>query len=187
MVILRKMLKKLFGNKIIIYKLASVGKKVEIDRSVYFAYPERIKIGNYVHIEGRVFCEGKGGIDIDDYVIIAPEVVMLSSMHRFKGAQMLPYDEVDLLKPITIERCVWIGMRAMILPGVTLGEGCIVGAAAVVTKSFPPGSILAGNPAVAVGQRDMIQYRRLISESKFYLKLKQELNLKKKEYKESLG
>ena len=61
----------------------------------------------------------------------------MTSMHRFKGAQMAPYDEVDLLRPVTVENFVWVGMRAMILPGVTLREGTIVGAGAVVTKGLP--------------------------------------------------
>jgi acetyltransferase-like isoleucine patch superfamily enzyme len=50
-------------------------------------------------------------------------------------------------KPIRIERNVWIGFESCILPGVTLGEGSIVGARSVVTESVPPFTIVGGNPA----------------------------------------
>ncbi len=80
---------------------------------------------------------------------------------------------------MTIERAAWIGMRAMILPGVTVAEGSIVGAGAVLTKSFPAGSILGGNPAVVIGQRDMDSYHKCIWDNSFYLKTKKELDLKK--------
>jgi maltose O-acetyltransferase len=54
---------------------------------------------------------------------------------------------------VVIEDDVWIGTRAIILPGRRLGKGCIVGAGAVVTKDVEPHSIVAGNPARAVGSR----------------------------------
>ena len=53
-------------------------------------------------------------------------------------------------KPITIKRDTWIGMNAMILKGVTVGEGAIVAAGSVVTKDVPPYTVVAGNPAVVV-------------------------------------
>jgi len=104
----------------------------------------------------------------------------MTDMHNYKDADMLPYDRVELLKPVTIERCVWIGLRAMIMPGVRIGEGSIVGAGAVVTKSCPPGSILAGNPAQIIGRRDMEHYHRLVNEGQFYLMLKQKHGFDKK-------
>jgi maltose O-acetyltransferase len=55
--------------------------------------------------------------------------------------------------PVTIGDDVWIGARAILLPGITINSGSIVGAGAVVTKDVPPGSIVAGNPARVVRYR----------------------------------
>jgi maltose O-acetyltransferase len=54
---------------------------------------------------------------------------------------------------VTIGDRVWIGYRAIILPGIEIGEGAVVGAGAVVTKDVPPFTIVAGNPAVKIGDR----------------------------------
>ena len=56
-------------------------------------------------------------------------------------------------KPVKIGNDVWIGARVTILPGVEIGDGCIIGASAVVTKSIPPYSVVAGNPAVVKKNR----------------------------------
>ena len=57
-------------------------------------------------------------------------------------------------KEVQLDDRVWVGARAIILPGVHLGEGCIVGAGSVVTKSFPPFSVVVGNPAKVVKTRN---------------------------------
>ena len=57
----------------------------------------------------------------------------------------------------------------LIIPGVTIGEGSVVGAGSVVTKNVPPGSVVGGNPAKIINQRDMEQYERMKREKKFYL------------------
>lgn len=53
---------------------------------------------------------------------------------------------LELAKPVNIGSDVWIGGRAIVLPGVSIGDGCIIGAGTVVTKDVPPYSLLAGNP-----------------------------------------
>jgi maltose O-acetyltransferase len=60
----------------------------------------------------------------------------------------------SVLKKITIEKDVWIGAQAVILPGVTVGEGAVVGAGAVVTKDVPPFAIIGGAPARIIRMRD---------------------------------
>lgn len=62
------------------------------------------------------------------------------------GQGLKKWDHVQI-KPVIIQDKCWIGFDAIILKGVTLGEGCIVGAGSVVTKSFPAWSVIAGNPA----------------------------------------
>lgn len=159
----------------------SIGCGVEIRDSVQIDPKSRVSIGNYVYIGPRTQLFGRGGLEIQDHVIVGPEVVVLTSMHNYRNATMVPYDEIELLRPVTIERCVWIGMRALILPGVTVGEGSVVGAGAVVTKSCPPGSVMAGNPAQQVGQRDMDHYWSCVDDGRFYLMQKARDGLLKRE------
>jgi len=162
-------------------RLMHCGTGVEINYSVTTVFPERISIGNHTYIGPRSYMNGRGGLQIGDHSILGPETVIMSSTHNYRLAMMIPYDEVELLKPVVIERCTWVGMRAIIMPGVKLGEGSIVGAGSVVTKSFPPGSIIAGNPAKIIDHRDMEQYYKCVESNAFYLLMKQRKQFSKVE------
>ncbi len=157
----------------------AVGSGVVLEGRFRTTYKNRINLGSYVFIGDNSFFHGRGTISIGDYSIISSEVLILSSQHHYKDAGMLPYDQIELISPVVIGNCCWIGIRAIILPGVQLGEGCIVGAGAVVTKSFEAGSILAGNPAVCIGHRDMQAYKELVASGRYYMLLKQQENLTK--------
>lgn len=179
---LRMILRRIFGTKEKSFdfsKFQSCGEGVEFDLSTQVVFPERIKIGSYIYIGPDNYLNGRGGLVIHDHVIFAPQVVIMTSMHNYMDSDMVPYDRVELLKPVNIEQCVWLGMRAMILPGVTIGEGSIVGAGAIVTKSCGPGTILGGNPAREIGKRDIKHYRDCVENKKFYLKQKQLLKFEK--------
>lgn len=106
--------------------------------------PEKIKrgIGVYPGDSMGNYIQANNGIEIGDYTNIGPGVGIISANH----------DPIDNSKhrpapPIKIGRHCWIGMNAVILPGVELGDYVIVGAGAVVTKSFPGHVFIAGNPA----------------------------------------
>ena len=88
------------------------------------------------------YIQGIGNIKIGDYTQISSNVGIISSNHNV-------YDTREhILSSVVIERYCWIGMNAVVMPGVVLGEHTIVGAGAVVTKSFEEGyCIIAGNPA----------------------------------------
>ncbi len=98
--------------------------------------------GNYI--------EASNGIFIDDYTNIGPNVGIISANHN-----LIDNAKVDIEPPIRIGKFCWIGMNAVILPGVVLGDFTIVGAGAIVTKSFPDGyHVIAGNPAQIINQLD---------------------------------
>lgn len=95
---------------------------------------------------------------IGNFVSIAPEVkIFLSGEHQTNTASTFPF-KVKMLGvsrhesiskgPVVIEDDVWIGFRAVILSGVTVGRGAVVGAGAVVSKDVPPYAIVVGNPAI---------------------------------------
>ena len=95
------------------------------------------------------YIQAKGKIYIGDYTQIAPNVGIISANHDLHDNRKHVASEVH------IGAYGWIGMNAMILPGVTLGDFTVVGAGAVVTKSFPEGyCVLAGNPARIIRKLD---------------------------------
>lgn len=88
------------------------------------------------------------GIEFGKNTIWAPNVMFISSNHDYKSLQ-----KNVKAKPIVIGNDVWIGSNSVILPKTNIGDFSIVGAGAVVTKSFPSHSIIAGNPARIIAKR----------------------------------
>lgn len=88
---------------------------------------------------GTYFQNFKGHIYIGKGTYIAPNVGLITANHKFENL-----DEHDEGKDIVIGDKCWIGMNVVILPGVNLGEGTIVAAGAVVSKSFPQGKVVIG-------------------------------------------
>jgi len=74
---------------------------------------------------------------------------------------MIPWGEARVIKPVVIGDYVWVGMNAAILPGVTVGEGAIIGLGAVVAKDVPPRAIVVGNPGRVIGYRDEESYEAM--------------------------
>lgn len=109
----------------------------------YTAYGKRTRVGKGVFINfGCTFLD-QGGITIEDGVFIGPGVILASEYHPEEPERR----HLLSTAPIVLCRNAWIGARAVILPGITVGENAIVGAGAVVTKDVPPGAIVGGTPA----------------------------------------
>jgi len=87
-----------------------------------------------------------GEITVGRNVSIGPQATLYTATHAlgFGSQRMVP---TMTAKPVVVEDGVWIGMQALILPGVTLGQGCVISAGAVVTQDVPPHMLVAGNPA----------------------------------------
>ena len=107
-----------------------------------------VTIGRNVMIMGGCLMMSRGGITIDDDVMIAANVQLISNNHDLYDRQLL------ICKPVHICRNVWIGAGATILPGVTVGENAVVAAGAIVTKNVEPNTIVGGNPAKLIKHID---------------------------------
>lgn len=109
---------------------------------------DKIKIGNNVFINNNCLAMARGGITIEDDVMIAGNVQLLSNNHDEYERQILTCEE------IIIRKGAWIGAGATILPGVTIGMYAIVGAGAIVTKDVPDYAVVVGIPAKVVKTLD---------------------------------
>ncbi|MEL7141987.1 MAG: acyltransferase [Cyanobacteria bacterium J06573_11] len=136
-----------------------------------FKFPEKIEIGRYCRIGKYCNIDGEGGVTIGDGTLLAPHVTLLSSSHQYDQQEMLPYSSADKALGIVIGRGCWIGWGAMVAPGVVIGDGAVVGMGAVVTKNVEAGSVVVGNPAKAVKQRDIAFVQQAVENEHFYLKL----------------
>ncbi len=105
-----------------------------------------LRIGDHSSIGDRTQIQCRESVTIGNYVLIAWDVNILE--HDFHT----PGGGKAVSKPIVIENDVWIGARSIILKGVTVGQGAIIGAGAVVTKDIPPFTFAAGNPARNIKQ-----------------------------------
>src|SRR3982750_4779223 len=124
----------------------------EIDESVavftplYINYGKNTKIGKNVFINFDCVFLDLGGITIEDGVLIAPKVSLLS-----EGHPLSPNERQSLVPgPILIRKNAWIGAGATILPGVTIGENAVVAAGAVVSKDVAANTVVGGVPAKVI-------------------------------------
>ncbi len=130
---------------------AKIGNSL-IYRSVKIYAPWNLRIGDYSCIGNRVDLYNKDMLTIGDDVVISQDAYICTASHDVTSDVM-----ALKTKPITIGPRAWICSRAIVLPGVTLGDGVIVGAGAVVTKDVAPWTIVGGNPAKTIKQRKIIE------------------------------
>lgn len=114
----------------------------------------RIGAGSRINRESVLDC--RGGLEIGEHVSISPQVAIITADHD-RDAPGFPLRHGR----VVLEDHVWVGMRAMILPGVRIGRGAVVAAGAVVTKDVEAGEVVAGVPARTISRRDpaALEYR----------------------------
>lgn len=125
-----------------------LGTGVELD-----AWHGRIRIGRRVFLGPYVVIYGQGGVEIGDHTLISMHCCIMSSDHTIPECAELIRSKPDILLPTRIGRDVWLGAAVKVLGGVTIGDGCVVGAGAVVTRDLPPFSVAVGVPARIVRMR----------------------------------
>lgn len=115
-----------------------------------------ITIGNRTGIGARAFLAGQGGITIGNDVITGPNIQVFSENHNFSNLTQTIKEQGVTKKPTVIGNNCWIGGGVSILAGVNIGDGCVIAAGSVVTKSVPPNSIAAGAPAKIIKSRESV-------------------------------
>lgn len=113
-----------------------------------FYHPAGVSIGEGTLIGDHVVLDGRAPLRIGSHVDFASQVMVYNSQHDIHAEDFGPVSA-----PVVIEDYVFVGPRAIILPGVTIGRGAIVGAGAVVTKDVPAGAVVGGVPAKEIGER----------------------------------
>ena len=93
-----------------------------------------------------------GPVEIGSHVNLAQGITVTALNHNFSDTNKRIDEQGVSTNPVTIEDDVWVGANAVILPGVTIGEHCVIAAGAVVTKDVPPHSLVAGVPAKVIKQ-----------------------------------
>ena len=136
------------------YRMAGVkiGKGSTIHMEAKFYNPENIIIGEDSIIGEGAVLDGRAKLEIGNHVDIASEVMIYNSEHNVEAPDFAGVESV-ITATVNIADYVFIGPRAIILPGVNIGKGAVVAAGAVVTKNVEPFAIVGGVPAKQIGER----------------------------------
>lgn len=136
----------------------SCGDNVSIHPNVYLLNVQNMSVGNNVSIHPMCYIEcGNsecGGVVIGDDVSIAHGVSIMATSHRFANLDISIKDQGIESKEVVIGNGVWIGAKATMLYGNTLGDGSIIGANAVVTRNVKQNSVVGGVPAKIIKMRN---------------------------------
>jgi maltose O-acetyltransferase len=130
--------------------LKEAGNGIAVQMGCRFLNARRIAIGDRTVLNFGTLLDGRVyGIQIGSDVSIGPEAAVLSLGHDPQSSEFC-----DKGGDVFIGDRAWIGYRAIILPGVKIGEGAVVGAGSVVSKDVNPFTIVVGNPAKPIGERN---------------------------------
>lgn len=119
-------------------------KDMVIEQPFMCDYGYNIKIGNNFYSNHNLLILDAGGVVIGDNVFIGPNTSLYTSIHPFD--KNIRNKGLETAKQITIGNDVWIGGSVTILPGVSIGDNCVIGAGSIVTKDIPSNSLAYGNP-----------------------------------------
>lgn len=163
---------KFLGNNVKIFDLAKIinpevieiGDHSEIDDFTFIYGGKRIIIGRYVHISRFVSIIGGGELFMGDYSVLADGVRILTGTDSYyDGARMstcLPLEQRNVkVSFVHIEKDAFVGTNSIVHPGVTIGEGAIIGSNSLVLKDITPWTINVGSPCRIIGKRPKIKHK----------------------------
>jgi len=147
------------------YRLAGIkiGKGSTIHMWANFFNPKGIEIGEDTIIGDHCFLDGRAPIKIGNHVDIASRVLIYNSKHDINDPE---FKAVEY--PVEIGDYVFVGPRAIIMPGKKIGQGAVVAAGAIVTHDVPPGKIVAGVPARIIGERKLKDFKYQLGRARLF-------------------
>jgi acetyltransferase-like isoleucine patch superfamily enzyme len=135
-----------------LYKCSGLrlGQRTVIHKGLEIRAPKSISIGTGTVVGFDCILDGRGpgGITIGENVTLSSQAAVWTGQHDYRAR-----DFSSVGAPVKIGDHAWLSFRCTVLPGVTIGEGAVVAAGAVVTKDVPPYAVMAGVPAVQVAER----------------------------------
>ena len=147
--------------KIIKPEVIEIGDNSEIDDFTFIYGGKRIIIGRYVHISRFVSIIGGGELYLGDYTVLADGARILTGTDSYNGGSRmstcLPLEQRNLkVSFVRIEKDAFIGTNAVVHPGVTIGEGAIIGSNSLVLKDVKPWTINVGSPCKVIRERPKV-------------------------------
>lgn len=162
------------GLEVTIYELVrileperiSIGSHVIIDDFVFMDGGGGISVGSHVHIASHVSIIGGGPVELGDFSGLSTGVRIVSGTDAMDGSALLGPTVPEALRStrrdgIKVGRHATLGANAVVLPGISIGEGVIVGAQSLVLEDLPPWTICWGSPARPMKQRERATIERL--------------------------
>jgi acetyltransferase-like isoleucine patch superfamily enzyme len=158
-------------QKYILKNVAVHGQDITIGEGFSACGYKNIYFGNHIYIGPHAtFLAAEAKIQIGDYVMFGPEVMIITGNHRTvvvgrimnKVHEKLPENDQDVI----IEKDVWVGARAIILKGVTIGEGSVIAAGAIVLKDVPPYSIYINKDKILprFTEEELRMHKKMVSQ-----------------------
>lgn len=132
--------------------LGAVAGEILIEQPFYCDYGYNIRVGRNFYANHHLVILDEAAVTFGDNVFIAPDCGFYTAGHPLNADERRR--GLEYAKPITVGSDVWIGGHVCVLPGVTIGDRCVIGAGSVVTKDIPAGSVAAGNPCRVIKSAD---------------------------------
>jgi len=147
------------------YRLVGIkiGRGSTIHMWASFFQPRNISIGKDTIIGDHCFLDGRASLKIGSHTALASSVMIYNSQHLIDDPNFKAME-----KPVVIGDYVFVGPQAIILPGIKIGDGAIVAAAAVVTKDVKPGEVVGGVPAKKIRDRRLKDFNYRLGRARLF-------------------